>query len=153
MKPKISLKARALRYLSMREHSRLELRRKLLSYVEETDDIDSILNWLEQSQFLSSERFSDSLVHRRSSRFGNHRILAELQSHQLHEEDVNRVRQVLIGTEASRAIDVLHKKFPVAPIDQTEKLKQSRFLQQRGFSGRAIQEALRAGRLEDEALS
>jgi regulatory protein len=81
MKQKLSLKGRALRYLSMREHSRAELFRKLSSHAEEGDDVDAILDWLEENNFLSIERFSDSLVNRRSGRFGNHRILAELQSH------------------------------------------------------------------------
>ena len=39
---KPSLKARALRYLSAREHSRLELARKLARYAEETDDIEAL---------------------------------------------------------------------------------------------------------------
>ena len=136
----------------MREHSRFELKRKLSPYADEHDDLDLILDWLEQSKFLSSERFSDSLMHRRANRFGNHRILAELQSHQLDEGEVSRVKQMLIDTESKRATDVLHKKFHTSPTDHAEKMKQSRFLQQRGFSGRAIQEALRALRFEDGEL-
>jgi len=149
MKQKLSLKGRALRYLSMREHSRIELARKLSAYAEEGDDIEAVLAWLEASNFMSAERFSDSLVHRRSARFGNQRILAELQSHQMDDVEIQRVKANLSETESTRAIEVLHRKFPRPPEDYEQRLKQSRFLQQRGFSGKAIQQAMREPR-EDE---
>jgi len=151
LKTKISLKARALRYLSMREHSRLELTRKLSPYVEEGDDLHAVLEWLENSKFLSDERFSESLVHRRVARFGNHRILAELESHRLNGEEIEKVKASLQETEVARAIDVLHRKFLFPPSDPEEKMKQSRFLSQRGFSGKAIRAAMIADRDVDES--
>jgi len=150
MKQKLSLKGRALRYLSMREHSRLELARKLSAYAEDGDDIEAVLNWLEASNFMSMERFSDSLVNRRSARFGNQRILAELQSHRLDDIDIQRVKANLSETETARAIEVLHRKFPQSPTDQMARLKQSHFLQQRGFSGKAILQAMREPRPDDD---
>lgn len=149
-KLQISLKARALRYLSMREHSRMELARKLSRYAEEGDDIEALLDMLEAAKYLSAERFSDSLVHRRSARFGNNRIIAELQSHGLPAEEIGRVKGELVESEAERAIDTLHRKFPASPIDHSERAKHARFLQQRGFSSRAIQTAMRAPRDVDE---
>ena len=47
--PTLSLKGRALRFLSMREHSRLELGRKLAKYAEEGDDVEALLDFLEQT--------------------------------------------------------------------------------------------------------
>ncbi len=149
-KLQISLKARALRYLSMREHSRMELARKLSRYAEEGDDVQALLDTLEAAKYLSAERFSDSLVHRRSARFGNNRIIAELQSHDLPAEEIGRVKVELIESEAERATDTLHRKYPAAPIDHAERAKQARFLQQRGFSSRAIQAAMRAPRDTEE---
>jgi regulatory protein len=64
----LSLKARALRYLSMREHSRLELGRKLARYAEEGDDIEALLDFLEKNNWLSQERFAESLIHRKAVR-------------------------------------------------------------------------------------
>lgn len=150
IKPKISLKARALRYLSMREHSRLELTRKLSPYVEEGSDLGGLLNWLEQSKFLSDQRFSEALVHKRQGRFGNQKILAELQSHNLNKEDLAELKDELQLTEMQRAVEVLWRKFSVAPADHREKAKQMQFLAQRGFSSRAINHALRAPRDDDE---
>jgi regulatory protein len=146
LKQKISLKARALRYLSMREHSRMELARKLARYAEEGDEVEALLDTLEIAKFLSNERFSDSLVNRRQARFGNQRILMELKSNQVDDADISRIKQDLAETEIERAIEVLHRKFPNAPSDQSEYAKHQRFLMQRGFSGRAIQAAMKADR-------
>ena len=87
-RPKPSLKARALRYLAAREHSRLELGRKLARHAEEGDDVGAVLDWLQAQKFLSEERFAESLVHRRAARFGSSRIMSELQSHGLDEATV-----------------------------------------------------------------
>jgi regulatory protein len=59
---KPSLKARALRYLSAREHSRQELARKLARHAQEGDDINAVLDWLTAQKFLSEERFAESLA-------------------------------------------------------------------------------------------
>ena len=52
-RPKPSLKARALRYLAAREHSRLELGRKLARHAEEGDDIEAVLDWLQAQRALA----------------------------------------------------------------------------------------------------
>lgn len=141
--PKLSLKARALRYLSMREHSRLELARKLSRFAEKEDDLEALLNWLETSKFLSQERFSESLVHRRAARFGNNRILSELQSHGIQGDALSAVKADLTADEETRAHEILLKKFAKPPECAAERAKQMRFLQQRGFSHEAIQRAMR----------
>jgi regulatory protein len=87
--PPLSLKGRALRYLSMREHSRLELGRKLARYAEEGDDVEALLDFLERNNWLSQERFAESLVHRRAGRYGNSRVLAELQQNGVRGEDLD----------------------------------------------------------------
>ena len=43
-RPALSLKARALRLLARREHSRLELRRKLASHAATSDEADRVLD-------------------------------------------------------------------------------------------------------------
>ncbi|WMW81640.1 recombination regulator RecX [Undibacterium cyanobacteriorum] len=145
-KPPLSLKGRALRYLSMREHSRVELARKLTPYVQEGDDLEEVLNFLERAKYLSNQRFSESLANRRQSRFGNQRIMAELHAHDLSTDDIAEVKERLQETEIERATEVLHKKFPTAPQDHEAKAKQMKFLMQRGFSSRAVQQAMRAER-------
>ncbi|MGS0741136.1 recombination regulator RecX [Glaciimonas sp. GG7] len=148
-KPTISLKGRALRYLSMREHSRIELRRKLSRYAQEGDDIETVLDWLEASTFLSQERFSESLIHRRASRFGNSRILMELKSHGIDPDAISTIKTQLADGEVARAREVWHKKFDHQPADASERVKQMRFLLQRGFSHRAVQAVINGARDED----
>lgn len=153
-RPPLSLKARAIQYLSSREHSRLELARKLHAYAQEDDDVEALLDWLEQSKFLSQERFSESLVNRRAGRFGNQRIYAELQTHGIAGEAVDAVRAQLESDEGQRATAVLLRKFRVKPQDMAEKARYMRFMQQRGFSSKAIRmalEALSAAEYDDTA--
>jgi len=108
---KLSLKNRALRFLSLREHSRLELKRKLARYAEEGDDVEALLDLLEKLKFLSSERFSESLVRRRLDSYGNHRILAELQTHGLDPQLLAQNKAELAETEIARARAIWQKKF------------------------------------------
>jgi regulatory protein len=143
-KMQMSLKARALRYLSMREHSRIELGRKLLRYAQEGDDVDALLNQLEAATYLSQERFAESLVRKRSARFGNSRILMELQSHGIEGQALSSLKADLTQDEAQRACDALGRKYDRAPEDAIERAKYMRFLQQRGFSHQAIQKALKS---------
>ena len=145
-RPRISLKARALRYLSAREHSRLELARKLTRHIQEGDDLDQLLDWLVAQKFLSDARFAESLVNRRAARFGSSRILSELQSHGLDDEDVSPLRISLLEDENERAFQVWEKKFGVAAASHEERAKQMRFLQQRGFSNSAIQYVIKRAR-------
>ena len=159
-RPKLSLKNRALGYLSMREHSRLELSRKLQRYAEEGDDVEAVLDFMEQHRFLSEERFTEALIRRRLDSYGNQRIMAELQTHGLDAELLQQSRQELAGSEVARARAVWQKKFGpdsragllaqqaddlVAPDWQStreQRMKQVRYLAQRGFSNSAIRAAM-----------
>jgi regulatory protein len=150
-KPQLSLKGRALRYLSMREHSRSELALKLGRYAQESDDVPALLDTLEVLNFLSIARFSESLVNRRQARFGNQRILAELKSHGVDREHIDSVKGSLTESEAIRATEVLHRKFSSNASNHQERAKQMNFLLQRGFSSKSIQVALRANREHDQS--
>lgn len=141
--PQLSLKARALRFLSMREHSRLELARKLARHAEEGDDVEALLDFLEKNNWLSQERFSESLIHRRAARFGNSRIVAELQSHGVAGEALQELKQGLNESETARACEVWQRKFGTVATDPAERNKQMRFLMQRGFSQKAVRTAMK----------
>lgn len=149
---KPSLKARALRYLAGREHSRQELARKLAPHAQEGDDVDAVLDWLQAQKFLSEERFAESLVHRRAARFGSARILSELQSHGLDESTVASLRADLLQGENERAWEVWSRKFGRPAEDAAAAAKQMRFLQQRGFTHAAIQSVLRRAKQRDDDI-
>jgi regulatory protein len=149
VRQQLSLKARALKYLSTREHSRLELARKLSRYAEEGDDVEALLDFLEKNNWLSQERFAESLVHRRAGRYGNARVLAELQQHGVNGEAFDELKSELKESETARAREVWRRKFGTVPQDAEERSKQMRFLMQRGFSQSAVRAALKGGDDED----
>ena len=60
--PEAALRARALRLLARREHSRAELRRKLAPHVEEGVDLEALLDDFTQRGWLSEERFVEQTV-------------------------------------------------------------------------------------------
>ena len=132
----------------MREHSRLELGRKLARHVQEGDDIEALLDKLEADNWLSQERFSEALIHRRAARFGNSRIVAELQSHGVGGEALQELKTGLAQDEIARACEVWRRKFGGVAADAQQRSKQIRFLMQRGFSQRAIEVAIKG--LESE---
>ncbi|NRR29208.1 recombination regulator RecX [Oxalobacteraceae bacterium] len=148
--PPLSLKGRALRYLSMREHSRLELGRKLARYADEHDNVEALLDLLEKNNWLSQERFSEALIHRRSARYGNSRIVAELQSHGVAGEALQELKAGLKDGETARACEVWRRKFGTVATDAETRNKQMRFLMQRGFSQRAVLAALRGSEADED---
>ena len=148
-RPQLSLKGRALRFLSMREHSRLELGRKLSKYAEEGDDVGALLDFLEKNNWLSQERFSESLIHRRAHRFGNSRIVAELQSHGVGGEALQELKAGLNDSETARACEVWQRKFGTVATDPEGRQKQLRFMIQRGFSQKAVRTAMK-GEVDDD---
>lgn len=141
----LSLKARALGFLAAREHSRPELCRKLMRYAKDDDDIEALLDELEAAKLLSQSRFAESLIHRRASRFGNSRILSELQSHGIDPDALADIKTNLAQDEIGRAREVWRKKFGVTPVDATERAKQARFLLQRGFSSSVVKTVINSG--------
>ncbi len=135
---RLSLKGRALAYLARREHSRVELARKLKPHAESEDKLQALLDELASAGWLSDERFAESVVHRRAGRFGTRRLLDELKQHALDETLLERVDQQLRESEAARAKAVWEKKYGVMPTTFAERAKQARFLAGRGFSHAVI---------------
>ena len=133
-----SLKGRALRLLSGREHSRLELERKLAPFEEEPGSLAATLDELQAKGFISEQRVLESVVNRRASKLGASRIKQELQAKGLDPQAVADAVQGLRATELARAREVWQKKFGQAPQDAEQRAKQMRFLASRGFGGDTI---------------
>ena len=75
-----SLKARALRLLSQREHSRAELARKLARHVQDGDDLAAVLDELAAKDLQSDTRAAEGLLRRRAGHMGVARIGQELRT-------------------------------------------------------------------------
>ncbi|GAB4090183.1 regulatory protein RecX [Hydrogenophaga soli] len=129
----LSLKGRALRWLSQREHTRQELARKLAAHAEPGDDLDALLDGLTAQGWLSDARAADSVVHRLSARHGMLRIRQALKSKGVAPELTEDALAALKATELDRAAAIWQRKFGVPPADPKERAKQLRFLMARGF--------------------
>ena len=145
---KLSLKGRALRLLSMREHSRVELERKLASHEEEPGQLARALDELQAKGFISEERVAESVLHRRAARLGAGRIRQELQAKGLDAEGGAQAMEQLKGSELERAREVWRRKFSEPPQDAAQRAKQIRFLLSRGFAAEAVRRVV-AGADED----
>lgn len=148
--PPLSLKGRALRLLSTREHSRLELERKLAAHEGQPGELQRALDELQAKGFIDEQRVVDSVLHRRAARLGAARIRQELQAKGLGGEPVAQALEQLKATELARAREVWRRRFGQLPRDAAERGKQSRFLAARGFGGEVIRQVLAGGAAEDE---
>ena len=149
-----SLKARALRLLSLREYSRKGLAAKLAesearwvklggeqvdqSSESTLEQITAMLDDFEARGWLSDERFAEALVRRRSERYGTRKIADELQRAGVDGAQSAALLQSLRETEYQRAFELWTRKYGVAAQDQKERARQYRFLASKGFSSEVV---------------
>lgn len=143
-----SLKGRALRLLSGREHSRAELERKLASFEELPGTLAQALDELQAKGFISEQRVIESVLHRRSAKLGTARIKQELQAKGLDPAAVSEALAGLQATERARAQAVWRQKFGQAPADAQAAARQMRFLAARGFAAEVIRRVV-GGKADD----
>ena len=143
-----SLKVRALQWLAQREHSRSELRVKLLHALRGDDDptaagaeVDALLDWLESRGFMSRLRFVESRTRVRQARYGNQRIQRELAQHGLALDPA--ALAALKDSELGRAREVWRKKYGSLAEDASARVRQMRFLAGRGFSAEVVRRVVR----------
>ena len=146
--PALSLRARALRSLARREHTRSELRRKLAPHEETEGQLDALLDALQAQGFLSDERAAASLVHRRAARLGTQRLRQELQAKGLDASTVDAALEGLGGTELERARVLWERKFGAPASDASGRARQIRFLLARGFAADTVRRVVRG--VEDD---
>jgi regulatory protein len=133
-----SLKGRALRLLSGREHSRFELERKLRPHETEPGHLDQVLDDLQSKGFINEDRVIESVLHRRSAKLGVARIQQELQNKGLDPERSSQALAQLKDSELSRAAQIWQKKFDSVSTDPKERARQARFLLSRGFATEVV---------------
>ena len=135
--------------LARREHSRLELQRKLAPHVAESDNFQGLLDDLEKRGWLSEKRVVEQIIHARRGRYGVVRIVRELREKGVSDETVAEARSQVRESELEAARAVWRRKFGQLPKNAGERGKQIRFLRGRGFDLDAILKLLR-GAGEDE---
>ena len=149
----LSLKGRALRLLSGREHSRVELERKLAAHEEAPGQLAAVLDELEAKDFISHTRVLESVINRRQAKLGASRIKGELQRKGLDADKVAEAMDGLRATELERAREVWRKKFDSkadAGTSPADRAKQMRFLAARGFGADAIRRVVSGAGADDD---
>jgi regulatory protein len=134
------LKARALRHLVRREHSRAELARKLAPRAESPQALEALLDELVSRKQLSDERYADERARSLARKYGPAKIRHDLRSKGIADDVVERVSA---EGELERARAVLERKYREPATSREERAKRGRFLQSRGFSMDVIARLLR----------
>lgn len=138
------LKARALRLLVRREHSRAELARKLAPHAESKEALEALLDLLLSRKQQSDQRYAEERARSLARKYGAARIRHDLKSKGVAVEIVEAVSPGEDDLERARAI--LARKYRAPAATREERARRARFLQGRGFSYDSIKRALR---LED----
>jgi regulatory protein len=135
------LKARALRHLVRREHSRAELARKLAPHAESPEAIEALLDSLLSKKQQSDERFAEERARVLSRKFGAVRIQHDLKSKGISDDISSRV--ATSADEIERAKSIVQRRYREPATTREEHAKRARFLQGRGFSYDVIRSVLK----------
>ena len=137
-----TLRERALGLLARREHSRVELARKLETAGFDREEIGILLDAFEAKNWLSDQRFAESYVADHRARAGSIKLAYDLRQRGVPDSIIENVLSVNRDSELERAREVWKKKFGVPPADAGDKAKQFRFMQSRGFTPEVIRRAI-----------
>ena len=129
------LKARALRYLVRREHSRAELARKLAPHAESEAALNAVVDLLQSRKQLSDERFAEERARSLSRKYGPAKIRHDLKARGVSDEVIACLSS---PEEERRAREILARKYREPAGSREERAKRARFLQGRGFSADVI---------------
>jgi regulatory protein len=138
----VELRARALRLLARREHTRQELEGKLSPHAGSSEDLQNLISGLKQKNQLSEERFAEERARRLSRKYGAARIRQDLKAKGVSEELISRFSPS--ENEMQKAKEILERKYRTPAATREEKAKRMRFLQSRGFSSEIIFKLLSA---------
>lgn len=137
------LRARALRYLAQREHSRAELARKLADHGS-APEIDALLDRLSELELLSDARFAAAWVQGKAARFGTARLRHDLAHRGVSDALIEAALQSeAVESELERAHRVWRTRFAQPPANAREWARQARFLRGRGFAAEVIRKLLK----------
>ncbi len=131
-----ALKARALRLLARREHSRRELAGKLAPHAESVEVLEALLEQLQARKQLSDDRYAELRTRVLARKYGAARIRHELRSKGVAPAIIEAA--IPRDQEIERARAVLERKYRAAAGSREERARRARFLQGRGFSNDVI---------------
>jgi regulatory protein len=140
-----SIRNKAMDLLARREHSAQELRQKLKAREYDADAIDEILQVLKEDRLQSDERFTESYVnHRFNAGVGPLKIRYELRQKGVSDRLVDEFLEPLSDQWDELMTRQRIRKYGASiPNDYAERMKQARFLQNRGFSPESVMRLFR----------
>lgn len=135
------IKHKALRYLSQREHARVELAQKLHEFDPEL--VAAVLDELAASDYQSDRRFAESYTRYRIHKgYGALYIRQVLKQRGVQPDIIARVLADYEHVWFELATQVQRKRFNAPPDNPKAYAKHMRFLQYRGFTSEQIRHAL-----------
>ena len=139
------IRKKAMDLLARREHSEQELRRKLKSREYDADAIDEVLHALISDRLQSDERFTEAYVnHRFNAGVGPLKIRYELRQKGVSDLLADEFLELLSERWDRLMVQQRVRKYGEAiPADYAERMKQARFLQNRGFSPESVMRLFR----------
>ncbi len=142
--PLRACRKQALDLLARREHSRLELSRKLLARSHDREVAEEVLDVLQRERLLDEVRFAEQFVRGRVGRGqGPAKIRAELLQRGVGDALIDAALTEAECDWTMLAAAARRKRFgAAAPGAYRERVRQARFLQARGFGHEQIQAAL-----------
>lgn len=145
----------AMDLLARREHSRQELKRKLLAREFPPSDIRVVLDALREEGLQNDRRFIEAFVRSRLSKGkGPLKVQAELAARGVPDALVHEVLSAAQADWVALATSVLSRRFGDEPVaDFRDKARRMRFLAQRGFTSEQSQQALaQSGQVRSPAM-
>ncbi|NNJ84554.1 MAG: regulatory protein RecX [Gammaproteobacteria bacterium] len=142
--PEALVRQKALSLLARREHSTLELSRKLVAKGIEQGLAAAVVSQLHQKDLVSDARFTEGFVRwRMTNGYGPIRIRHELRERGINEDMAARY----LPRDEEQWLDsiakVKHKRFgETKPADYRDRARQMRFLMYRGFTSEQIRKVL-----------
>ena len=140
-----SLRRIGLDFLARREQSEQELRQKLKARADDADEVEAVLQKLKDEGLQSDERFTEAYVHHRvNAGIGPLRI-----RHELRQRGIDESFAEAFLAPLAEEWDVMMREQRVRkygddiPPDYAERMKQARFLQNKGFSPESVMRLFR----------
>lgn len=139
-KPNHSANSYAMWLLSSRDYSARDLKDKLIKRGYELEETTKALEFTQEHQFQSDERYASSKAASKSRKAGNFRVKMELNKKGISEDIINEQIENL-EPEEERAKKVI-MKFSGKEVDNDMFQKIYRFMASRGFSSTSIKQAV-----------
>jgi regulatory protein len=151
-KQPLSAKARALRWLSSREHTQAELDAKLARVQVPATERQAVIGQLQQYGWVDDQRAAESLVYSIGARSGSLKLRQLMRQRGVPADMAGALLERHRRDEMGIAREVWLRKFGgVVPTEPAERMRQMRFLATRGFPADVVYRVV-GGTLDEAAV-